>query len=270
MMTPTQPKLRLKDKRRRLVWVKVAAGTAIVALSFGLLVYAAHRPEVNIGKIHVEGAKLAKPELVQKVTDAVLEDSYFFLIPRTNVFVVPYSRIETAITKSFPQVASVVASQNGIGDLTIQVTERVPVALWCEEQSREDTVLDVCYLMDGNGFIFEKGDGEGFAKYRGLIEGTPIGKQYLDDTFRNFTKTIAELEGASARKVRDVVIDEHDDVYATFTEGGYAIFTLQAEYQNLMDNVASVFASERFKTGAALEYADFRFGNKVYVKFAGE
>lgn len=270
MNGPKQTKLRLKDKRRRLVWVKVAAGASVVALSFAFALYGLNRPEVNVQSIAVLGTSLTNPELIKKIVSAEIERPYLYIIPRTNVFLLPYESIETTIESTFPQVAAVVLAQSS-QELTVEVSERVAVALWCKDQAdTSNPTTDNCFLMDENGYVFDKGYVEGLIRYRGRIEENPVGKKYLDGTFKNFATQIDELEKATKRTIVTATVNEHDDVTATFKEGGEIIFRLSPEYQELMDNVSSVFSSSRFSSGERLEYADFRFGNKVYVKFEGE
>jgi hypothetical protein len=263
-MSPTQPRLRLKDKRRRLAWVKVAVGSAVVALTLVLALYALNRPEANIHDISITGAKLSNVDLMREVAESILDGSYFAIIPRTNVLLLPYQKLEENIQSAFPQVASVVASQTALGTLEIAITERVPVALWCADSGD-------CYLMDGSGYVFDSADShDGLIRYSGRIKGMPVGSVYLDGTFRVFSKAISSLEEATKQKVTDVYVDEYGDAYATLLEGGDIIFALSPEYSELVDNAASVFQTERFTSTRTLDYADFRYGNKVYVRFMGE
>ena len=51
MAEPIQPKLRLKDRRRRLAWVKVAAGASVVAVCLVLVFYVSRLPSVTIASV---------------------------------------------------------------------------------------------------------------------------------------------------------------------------------------------------------------------------
>jgi hypothetical protein len=53
----------------------------------------------------------------------------------------------------------------------------------------------------------------------------------------------------------------------TFVEGGTLRFVRTGDTGATLANIASVFGSETFRSDRLFEYADFRYGDKVYVKF---
>ena len=266
MGTPQQPKLRLRDKRRRLLWVKVAAGTGVVAVSFALMWYAVRLPEVTIAEVDVEGAVLAKADVLKQISESALQGSYGFFIPKNNTLFIPKQNIAAAIAAAFPQVESVSVTRDGWQKLVVSVTERTPRALWC---SRDEDAVS-CYLMNESGFIFDKASGgEQYVEYFGAIGGEPIGSTFLAGGFYQLDTFVIAVAKAANRTAVSVLVDENDDVEVTFAEGGTLKFVRTADQKETINNIASVFASRKFNTDEKLEYADFRFGNKVYVKFRG-
>jgi hypothetical protein len=50
-------------------------------------------------------------------------------------------------------------------------------------------------------------------------------------------------------------------------QGGTLKFVRTADRPVLLDNIASIFSARGLSASETLDYADFRFGDKVYVKF---
>ncbi|MBV9349395.1 MAG: FtsQ-type POTRA domain-containing protein [Patescibacteria group bacterium] len=266
MATPTQPKLRLKDRRRKLMQVKVVAGTAVVLASLGLLFYVSRLPAFTIRTITVSGTNIVNAADIQKVAYDKLAGSYAFIIPRDNGIVAPVSNVRGAILAAFPPVADVSIARQNLTALDIKVTERKPAALWCNTPTESPTAS--CYAVDSGGFIFVKDPGDPtLVRYYGMIEGEPIGTRYLNGNFRPLSQTVADIAASLNRTPETVSVDPQGNVALDFKEGGELRFTESANRQLMMEDIASVFASEDFKTHPQFEYVDFRFGDKVYVKF---
>jgi len=216
---------------------------------------------------------------VKRAAEDLLAGDYVFLIPRANTFFYPHSRIVRDIKSLFKPVRDVRVHRSGFTALRIDITERVPAALWClpAEAGLSESSKD-CFLVDKSGFVFKIAEGiassSPFVRYEGRLAGAPdgsvLGNTYLPDQFGAFRIFMDKLSLATSRTVNRVSVDEYDDVFVFFKESGEVRFTKEGMRESLLDNIASVFASDRFRSGDALEYADFRFGNKIYVKFEGE
>src|SRR3989344_2923249 len=128
---PIQPKLRLRDRRRRMMWVKVAAGSAVLALSLGAIFYVSRLETFAITTVRVEGANIVSAESVQELANQELAGTYGILIPHSNALFAPKNEIEKSILTSFPEVASVSISDFGFQTLVVTVKERETAALWC-------------------------------------------------------------------------------------------------------------------------------------------
>jgi hypothetical protein len=126
--------------------------------------------------------------------------------------------------------------------------------------------------MDKEGFIFVEApvDTTLYVRFSGLVAGDPIGSRYLDGDFDSFKSFIEEVSSTAHRTPQSVVVENNDDVSITFVQGGVLKFVRTDDSEATLDNIASVFSSRKLDTNERLEYADFRFGNKVYVKFIEE
>lgn len=287
-MPPKKKKRPLKERRRR------ARMLALFALAFTVLALLAsaviglRRPEVTIASVEVFGTRIAREDLVHRQVTDLLHGSYLFLIPRANTFFYPHARIVKDIKSTFLPVKDVRVSRSGFTALSVRVEERAPAALWCrpaspsaptagpaaEPEELAAATSARCFLMDEDGFVFAPAQGDTapaeLPRFLGKLSADPLGETYLSGSLGTLRIFLDKLARAAKRTPGEVLVDEHDDVYVRFAEGGEVRFTRADQSDALLDNIASVFASSRFDAGDTLEYADFRFGSKIYVKFEGE
>lgn len=259
---PIQPRLRLRDRRRRVLWLKFLGVTAILLTLAGGTYYVARLPNFRITDVTVSGADMVSSEDVAALAKGKLAGSYAYVIPYSNAFFTPRGEIKTAVMNAFPPVADVKVAQKDPHTLTLALTERAPEAKWCAS-------ADDCYLMDKGGFIFAKADAEqNLVAYSGVVSGNPIGQTFPD--FASLDGFIRRTAETITRGVTAVSIDGNGDVFMTLAGGGVVKFVETDATDATLENIASVFASQSFKNKPDFEYADFRYGNKVYVKFKGE
>jgi len=270
MADSPQQKLRLKDRRRRLMWIKVAAGSTVVALSLVLIWFVARLPAVTISSIEVKGTGLVSAGALEALAEEKLHGSYGFIIPRSNSILFPKQDMEQSIATAFPPLAKVNVARKGFTALTVTVEERVAAAEWCE--GAPDAEGASCYSMDKSGFIFaSSSSASSLVRFYGVLSENPIGKTYLEGGFASLNSLVGNIS-ASVHRVPDTVLvdGETNDVELVFEGGELLKFVRTPNEQATLSNIASVFASQSFKSGKEFEYADFRFGDKVYVKFKGE
>jgi hypothetical protein len=281
MADPIQPKLRLKDRRRRLAWVKVAAGASVVAIAIALVFYVSHLPQITIATVDVSGTDLVSADEVHALVSQELAGSYAFIVPRANAFVIPIGSIRTAIKDSFPPVANVSVSTKGLTALAVAITERQAAALWCagipsgeiandsNNATSSSVVAGSCYLMDSSGFVFApSATTTGYMRFYGGLSGNPVGSTYLGGGYASLQGELQDIASSIHLTPQEVLVDNGGtDVSIAFAEGGVVRFIRTADVPSTVENIASVFASQSFQQNTRFEYADFRFGDKVYVKF---
>lgn len=262
-------KLSLKERRQRarmLFISSLALGGLILVVS---TLFGVHHPSVRIANISVVGTTLAPSDLIHTSVSNSLSGSYFFIIPKNSIFFFPKEGIKRTLHDAFHTIEEVSVSRSGFNSITIAVGERTPVALWCGAVGEGG---GDCFLMDASGYVFTKAQNppSELVHFLGGGVSKPLGDVFLEGGFENLRAYIDDLKTATNRTPYSVLVDMYGDVRVTFAEGGELRFTSDNASSALLDNIASVFSSRRFETDEALEYADFRFGNKIYVKFVGE
>ena len=244
-----------------------------VVASFLILWYVVSMPAVSIASVNVQGASLAPADGIKAIAENELKGAYLLVIPRHNSFLYPGVSIEKAIEKEYPPIASVAVSRNGLNTLDIAVSERVPVALWCDGDAVAADTGETCFDMDRNGFVFTSAAGDAsstssLVRYQGDLSGSPIGKTYLSGGFAPLSALITDIATSIGRAPESVSIPQDtDDVYLTLQGGGVIRFVRTADPGTTLQNIVSVFSSDDFKSHSSFQYIDFRFGNKVYVKY---
>lgn len=263
---PIQPKLRLRDRRRKLLQIKIAAGVLVVLLLIGGVFFVARLSEVTISKIEVTGTSVADASLIQRIVEEELSGSYGFVIPKRNTLFVPSGDIARAISSTFPIVKGAKVSHTSLTSISVAVSERTPVALWCAQSFEE--VVGTCYSIDETGFVYMVAErSDAYVRYSGGIENEPVGSVFLSGNFIKLHAFVQETAQTLSRTADTVYIEPNSDVTMAFAGGGELKFVMSEDATSTLENIASVFASQKLKGRTDFEYADFRFGNKVYVKF---
>ncbi len=257
------------------MWVKVAAGSAVVALSLVVVWSIAHLPETAIASVEVQGTKLVSGDALKSVVEAKLDGSYAFIIPHRNSLLFPKDAIESAALHAFPALSHLTISRNGMKALTVTAEERTVVALWCGATSgtaQGEAGNESCYSVDKDGFVFAVADaGSALVRFYGALPTNPIGATFLNGGFASLNTLVHDIGASVNRAPATVTVDSAtSDVELAFVDGGVVKFVRTSDRQSTLENIASVFASQSFKTNKQFEYVDFRFGDKVYVKFKGQ
>ncbi len=142
---------RRRGKRRSLLYVVLGITVTLVALS----IYVLWMPALRVTNIEAKGpgAEQAKEVALQQ-----LSGTYFFIVPRNSVFLIPVEQIRQAILTAVPEASAVSISRTSFSSLTVMTTSRAGAFLWC------GTTIDTprpegCYEADVDGLIFKAANG---------------------------------------------------------------------------------------------------------------
>jgi len=91
---------------------------------------------------------------IEKVALQVLNDSYLYIIPKTNFLLYPRSSLKKVLLESFKNIDSLEIKRKGINTLNINIKEKSPIAIACEGFYSEELDNEKCFLIDENGYIF--------------------------------------------------------------------------------------------------------------------
>ena len=254
----------LAQKRQRVRYVFIALGVLVLIGLVVLLWFGVRRHEVTITSVDVSGTQFIDAREVESLTQETLEGNYFWFVPKRNALFYPKGEIERRLTETFFPINILSIDRDGLKGLLISIEERQMIAEWCSTSTTTP-----CYLVDKTGLLFEEANkNSGTLVYQS--EPLELGTTFLDGEFFELHNFITTLRTVTNRAAETILVDQHGDVFVFFREGGELRFVRTHDKEALLDNIISTFSSKRFQTDEILEYVDFRFGNKVYVRFLDE
>jgi hypothetical protein len=243
-------------------------GFSVVLVITLLLVgvwYGTRAESVTIARVIAhDGPTIARDQITAKV-EQVLAGSYFHLVPYRFRFTYPETRIQNALHKAYPRLATTSLAIDGT-ELSVRFTEYRPHALWCEVQSNRS-----CLFVDKTGYAFTSApqlSGGSFMRYVTPDQTPHVGERITSVTrIRDAEWFLGKLGTVLGVYPNRTYV--YDDGRLTFAlPHGGRVFV--SDRQDLVDTFRYLETLLRSDEYAALRtqpfrYIDLRFGNKLYV-----
>lgn len=275
----SSPRLKELKKRRRKVFVyKTLLSLFGVLIILFFLAYISRLPHLNITEIQIVDNKFIDGEEVQNVIWEEMAGKYIWLFPKTNILFYPQNNIKKSLQDKFKRIKNINLSIKNNQTLIISLTERDAKYIWCGDVPSIETefIKEKCYFTDEFGYIFEEAphfSGEVYFKFYGISAESYFQKE-------NFEKLVLFKDALINLKLKPTFLyinkEKEVEVYLSKTNlSKYEhkiIFNLNADIQNVIENITAALNTEPLKTDiknkySSLQYIDLRFGNKVYTKF---
>lgn len=280
---PTSREEYLKKKRKKR-HIKYGIILFLFSLIFGVFIYLAHRPELSISEVGLQGGVLVTEEDIKARTLEYLEGKYLWIFPVKNSLWYPRGELEKYLKESFKRIDTIKVSRKDFHKLTINIVERKPFALWCDklgeiktsdsEVSTEDS-SPKCYFMDSNSTVFAPAplfSGDAYFKYYGILdEGDPIGKYYLASS-TEFSEISSLISATKKMLLRpQYLLAKGNDEFSLIVSGGAQIyFDTKKPLKGVIENLEALLKTPALAIPASgnlpVEYIDLRFGNKLFYK----
>lgn len=269
----------IKFRRRRMINKTIIFFVVIFSI-FGLLVWGAHSEKIRISNVSTQGNRVVLNKDIKTEILKSLTGNYFWIFPKNNIFIYPKQQIKKDILKTFSRIDKVEIKMVDLNTIDVAVNERVPFALWCGNSLYKTgrTILDKCYFLDKNGFIFIQApdfSGNVYFEFYGVIKNEIIGEQFLPK--KEFERIISfrDLLINANIKVNKFLIDKSNGDYIFYlnNKNKTAIFFNKSEdFNKMFYNLKSAIDTKISETGEKnifknLKYIDLRFKNKVLFKF---
>lgn len=259
-------KIKIQQKKKR--WILTYAALTFFVAAGGVVgIYFVSRASFAvIHSVEVLGAETTDAEKMKEIADNMITGSMWDIVAKKNLLFYPKSEIEQKIEESDLSVRDADFKLSS-GTLKILVEERKPAFLWCAPEGEQ------CFYMDKEGFIYKEAPefkGSAYFIYRGELDGSPLGRTYLNqrklaalEEFRSGTEALGlKLLAAEAGK-ENVVNFECEKGFTVIVNAG-------KDLARQLDNLKSVLLSQNFQKQSGnlsdLSYIDLRFGDKVYFK----
>jgi hypothetical protein len=259
--SPEFYKKKLQARRRRRVIFFAIFFVLVIA---GVLIL--HLERLQIRTVTVSGAIVIGQDVVREVVKKELDQSYFWLLPKSSVLLYPNTELKEKLLSTFPRFEFVELTLNGSQELEVYVVERRPQALYCATES--------CFFLDEKGFIFDRApifsSGVYFIFKKEVPLEDPLGQALLGEVeFRALSQFIEDLRSLGFKPEKlSLSLDETEII---MNGGAKVLLPLPAQYGLLLANLEAFLNNE-----VAMEAEDFqtqileldlRTPNKIFYKY---
>jgi hypothetical protein len=271
------PKFALR-RRKRLILISLVSLLGVLFL-LALAWFTFHADGLQLTRVDITGAQDVSDTELRNVVAHELGGTYLLMIPRTFTFLYPRQDIESAVLLHDLRVRTVVAQRVGLQNLSVAITERMPVARWCGVHLASSTSPGNCYLVDNEGLIFVRDLGKGsslVALFSPRASSTlskfssEIGMVVMTkESFGQAQQIWSTLEGLQLPVSRLHVVNDRE--WRFYVPDGWYISLdpLNDLEETLNDVIAALEAKKRDASEkiTKLKYIDARFAGKVVFQF---
>ncbi|KKS91611.1 MAG: Cell division protein FtsQ [Parcubacteria group bacterium GW2011_GWF2_43_11] len=248
-------------KRKPLLSKKFLAFGFLALIVFGVVFYGLFFWQVFwVEKVAVSGEQEIAKADIESLIGKNLENVVLFLKTK-SILMVNGGQIEKDILNAFPQIASAEVKKSFFDTISVQITERTAVALWCENEK--------CFLVDNEGVIFKEApvDSSLLVIKRGEPSGEPSsGEAVLEkDKLAQILELKSQLTQTAKISIDNAVVsDGRLDIETS--EGWQIRFNLKGDLAWQMTELKLALEKQISpEKRKSLEYIDLRF-SRVYYK----
>lgn len=267
----------------------------LILLFLAGVIYLLYARSLSINTIIVQGNNVLETDELSVAVKESIRGKYWYLFPRTSIFIYPRSEITSKLLNDFPRLATVEVGVNDWDSLIVDVDERSSDSVWCQNYSNlidglasPTSDLENCYFADSNGFIFAVApyfSNSVFLRLSGFLPVQPIGKVILPkdsyQTITNFSRslvTIFSKTNYTNFRLTNIRIIDKNNYEASIINTAQnndewsLFFDSDENAEKLAGNLYTTLASDSFKQDyeenqGGLESIDLRYNPKVFYKF---
>lgn len=217
---------------------------------------------LQVKNFEVLGIETLQPEDVKNTAKNFTSGARFFLVPRSNIFLLNKDKLAAALLANFSRLEKVAVNKQFLSkSIKLSLTERKVDFLWCSMQ-------DECFFMDKSGLIFEKAENiDNKIIFRGVLEENPLMRNLATlEKMQNYLRLIEVLRNAGL-EISSINIESSDRAIAKTKIGDIIFHPEEADLSLAGENAILLINEIRNKNPSALfQYIDARFGNKIFYK----
>ena len=262
---------RYKTKRRKtgrrkksifkgFLFPSVVFSLVLVLSAAGFILFS---PRFQITNVSVSGNSDIPSDQLQKVASATIKKSFSVMgmdFSTESIFLSAAGGVGSLL-KAFPEIESVSVKKNFPNGLSIQVVEKTPFALWCEEFDKEN-----CYLVDKSG-SYIKDFPAGVAGAPGMRINEKEKSVSLEK--KDVLASIVKIESGISTgqfSISDFNLFK-DKLTADTSANCQLIFVLDDTLDWQIEKLNIVLKNEQYsKKIGSISYIDLRFGNQAIIK----
>ncbi len=263
---------KLTRRKRQSFALKILFLVVAILLLIAGISYLLKRPEVSIQEVVLNGNETVLLEDIKSLVNKEISGDYFFIFPRSDIFIYPRNFIEKSILLKFKRVEEVKVSSVGFNSILVEIKERKPKALWCGENRLEDAIPE-CFFLDENGLLYASSPvftGDIYFRFYGpLGDGSSVGQYFLPK--KRFQEILFFLQSLRKSDIQatELAVGDVNSYELYLGSSTRVLFAQDAKLSSVLDNLKSTLLSDDLKNNGTvgIDYIDLRFGNKVYYKF---
>ncbi|MEK7562132.1 MAG: cell division protein FtsQ/DivIB [Patescibacteria group bacterium] len=188
-----------------------------------------------------------------------------------SIFLTNPPELQSLILKTFPMIETVLVEKNFPQNISLQINERKPIAVFCPSTS-SGQASDQCFFIDKNGVVFEE--------IQNTSQDMPILSQMIDD------KKAFVGENAIGKDVMNVILKIEKNLKDNFqinikeaflsnpfrldvktSENWQVYFNLSSDTDLQITKLNSLLKDEiSQKERTSLQYIDLRYKDRAYYK----
>lgn len=260
------PEFHKRKQRERVLKTLVLSVVFVIVLVSPL--YALRHEKLLVSRIDIRGNDVTPNEEIAEIVSGHLTGKYLWLVPKSNFLLVREDNIERDLMATIPRLASAKASTDGSNTLVVELSERRPFALYCEDVSDVGNPSK-CFFLDNTGNIFSHApdfSGSVYMLYSSepALE-EPLRQQIIEGgEFEEINSFLEELRefGISSKAVV-----KRGNEYAALVNGGAELKWKSGQnLTKLAADLGSLLHTSKLKITAFgdLLYIDLRFDNKIH------
>lgn len=231
---------------------------------FAGLVFLLRADFLQVKNFEVLGAETIQPESIKNMASDFISGNKFFLIPKSNIFLLNKKNLASTILTDFGRLEKVEVNKQFFSkSVELKIVERKGDFLWCSP-------VDECFFMTKDGLVFESYSAEAPRDkliFTGIIAGNPLMKNFATpEKIQNYLKLIEIFKNAGF-EITSVNIESSDRAVAKSSIGDIIFNPEELNLSSVAQNTILLINETKSKNPSArFNYIDARFGNKLFYK----
>src|SRR3989338_7956712 len=287
LYTPIQEKRKSRLRARRSIFLSLGILTALGTTA--AIIYVLQMPYFQINSIKISGlVSLDELEIRHKIS-VLLDEKMGIFFQRKSFFFLQSERVESGLKSVFPRIAAVSAAKIFPQELSVKISERNLWGIYCNDFKIEtspeeritgenikaqaiETKVATCAYTDDTGFAYESApasSGSLLLKIHGDGE-LKITSQAISSEFvvkmREFSEMLKNTLGMEIVGFEFSFQIQRE--FRALTSDGFSLWiNRDDDFAGVIKVLKTVLDEEIKDRRAELEYADLRFGNKVFYRY---
>lgn len=275
----TLPKGTLKERRKQKRSAARYVFFGVLIVFIVSVVALLWQPFLRIQEVSARGPGA---ETVTSITRSQLNGTYYFILPRNSVFLIPGEDIRSAVLDAHPEIAALSITRSSFTSLQIVATARANTFIWCGAAIDPRVPSQTCYDVDIEGLIFRPAEessigtasstGTKLRVYAPLDRELAIGESPVRSRVSNADLLPDAVKFVGAVRELGVPVSSlalRGDEADLWLPGPTRITYVLGREQVAATLAASALPTLDFKSGT-IEYVDLRFSGKAYIRRYGE